>query len=88
MDRYIIDYKDKAVQTNMVNSMEGFKLLLGQQIQKPALTILHYNVHSILMNIDEVLHNLDILVFSETWQMPDVDLYHNLYGYKAIYDHG
>ncbi|KAK9887566.1 hypothetical protein WA026_023373, partial [Henosepilachna vigintioctopunctata] len=92
MDQYIRDFDSEQVKTIQVKNLEELKLSLKKEKSK-TFRVLHTNIRSISKNLDEfrvvlaqIDCEMDCIVFSETWEIRNIDLYH-IAGYKLIYNH-
>lgn len=93
MDPYIRDFNAPEINTIVAHNVRQAGGLFALEEDK-YFTLFHTNIRSVAKNFEhlEVLlsqfkNNFDIVVLTETWQLPRTDLF-NLSGYNKIYSEG
>lgn len=92
MDQYIRDFKINSVPTFSLDSINECNAVLKINEEKLNFKILNTNIRSIGRNIEEFVVNLDrigndvdCLILTETWHIPDSHIY-NISGYNVLYN--
>lgn len=94
MNQYIRDFKVDTIKTYNLKNCKEAKEVLKINNSVNNFKILHNNIRSLNKNLDEFkifLDNLDsdldVIIFTETWNIVDINLY-NIDGYDIIYNYG